>query len=170
MDLTTSHWGSSQTDFSTSQWNRYFQNGAKHKVTFDVADVTLCKHSETLAPFSCLAVSKWSEIVRTYRRYALESTGDRRLAKSGCMSCISSDVESVDINIWAAFHSKATRKWRPNFLLNSMSLLNYQTLRVISFAECRTPCSWIFIRVKVDLRRPSTQCCQILHSKIYGAL
>ena len=39
-------------------------NGAKRKVTFDVTYVTLCKHSETLAPFFCLGVSKCSEIVR----------------------------------------------------------------------------------------------------------
>ena len=28
--------------------------GAKRKMMFDVTDVTLCKHSETFAPFSCL--------------------------------------------------------------------------------------------------------------------
>ena len=39
-------------------------NGAKCKVTFDVTDVTLCKHSETFVPFSCLTVSKWSEIIK----------------------------------------------------------------------------------------------------------
>ena len=33
-------------------------SGAKRKVMFDVTDVTLCKHSETLAPFSCPAFSK----------------------------------------------------------------------------------------------------------------
>ena len=42
-------------------------------------------------------------------------------------------------------------------------------LHMISFAEWGTSCSWIFIRVKVNLRQPSMQCCQILYSKIYGA-
>ena len=42
-------------------------------------------------------------------------------------------------------------------------------LRAISFAEWGTPCSWIFIRTQLNLRRPSTRCCQILHSEIYGA-
>ena len=49
-----------------------------------------------------------------------------------------------------------------------MSLPNCQMLCAISFAEWGTPCSWIFIRIKVNLRRPSAQC-QILYSEIYGA-
>ena len=38
-------------------------------------------------------------------------------------------------------------------------------LRAISFAEWGTPFSWIFIRIKVTLRRPSTRGCQIPQAK-----
>ena len=59
------------------------------------------------------------------------------------------------------------KKMATKFLPYTMSLPYCQMLCIISFEEWGTPCPWIVIRIKVNLRQPSAQCCQIIYGKFF---
>ena len=103
-------WGSSQIDLSTSQLNLpNFGPVADGTVIFPALP---SRNNQELQEFKQNTLLK-----------VLGSTGKRNLA-AWYAFYVMYTVESVNILVWAAFNSYATRKRRPTFLLNAMSLPN----------------------------------------------
>ena len=88
-------------------------NGAKRKVMFDVTDVTLYKHSETSAIFLPYRL----EMIRNFKNLK-------------------------GIRPWKYLGTQLNKIWMYVMHFMRYRISRYQSLSCISFADCRTPCSW----------------------------